>query len=285
MSAFLDKLERACEVHKSLLCVGLDPDPALMPPVLSAVEGVMDVLQFNRAIIDATADLVCAYKPNLAFYEAMGLQGLEAFERTVKYIREASEDVLVIGDGKRGDIGSSMKGYYEAMFDGWGVDAMTVSPYLGRDSIAPFPYEDKGVFVLCRTSNKSAVDFQDLRAPINGEERPIYQHVALKYREWNTDGNIGLLVGATYPEELRVVRGLCPDMPILIPGVGAQGGDLAEAVRGGTDSRGRLAIINSSRQVLYASSGKNFPQAARREAMRLREEINDVLAREGKGWS
>ena len=285
MPTFISKLERACESRRSLLCVGLDPDPERMAPVLSSVKGVTDVLQFNRAIIDATADLVCAYKPNMAFYEAMGLEGLEALKGTVEYIRAAAGEALVIGDGKRGDIGSSMKAYYEAMFDVWGVDAATVSPYLGRDSIIPFPYEDRGVFVLCRTSNESARDFQDLRADFDGEERPIYQHVALRYRQWNTGGNVGLVVGATFPEELKVVRELCPDMPILIPGVGAQGGALEEAVRSGTDKNGRLAIINSSRQVLYASGGKDFAQAARREAIRLRDSINDALEREGKGWS
>ena len=277
MSTFLKNLERSCASHRSLLCVGLDPDPERMP--------VEDVLQFNRAIIDSTADLVCAYKPNLAFYEALGLEGLEALKRTVEYIRESPGDVLIIGDGKKGDIGSSMVAYYKAMFDVWGFDAMTVSPYLGRDSIAPFSYEDKGVFALCRTSNESAGDFQDIKAPFNGQERPIYQHVALKCREWNTAGNVGLVVGATYPQELKAVRELCPDMPILIPGVGSQGGSLESAVRWGTDSRGRLAIINSSRQVLYASRDADFPQAAHREAMRLRDEINDVLAREGVGWS
>ena len=278
MSTFLKKLEVACQSHGSLLCVGLDPDPERMP--------VEDVLRFNRAIIDATADLVCAYKPNTAFYESMGLEGLEALKRTVEYIREVAGDVLVIGDCKRGDVGSSMKEYYKAMFDVWGVDAMTVSPYLGKDALDHLhAYEAKGVFVLCRTSNPSAGDFQDIVAPFNGEERPIYQHVALKYCQWNTAGNVGLVVGATYPEKLKAVRELCPNVAILIPGVGAQGGDLAEAVRWGTDSRGRLAIINSSRQVLYASSGVDFAQAARREAMRLRDEINDVLAREGVGWS
>ena len=277
MSAFLSKLEMACESQRSLLCVGLDPDPERMP--------VRDIFEFNRAIIDVTADLVCAYKPNMAFYEALGLEGLGALERTVEYIREVAGDVLVIADGKRGDIGPSIKAYYKAMFDVWGVDAMTVTPYLGKDSSLLDNYGDKAVFVLCRTSNESARDFQDIRAPFNGEERPLYQHVALKYREWNTAGNVGLVVGATYPEELDLVRQLCPDMAFLIPGVGAQGGSLEEAVRWGTDSRGRLAIINSSRQVLYASDGKDYPEAARREAVKMRDEINRVLTREGKGWS
>ena len=277
MVNFIEKLESACESQRSLLCVGLDPDRERMP--------VGDVFRFNRAIIDATADLVCSYKPNLAFYEALGIEGLDALKRTVEYIREVSSDVLVIGDGKRGDIDSSMKAYCRAMFDVWGVDAMTASPYLGRDVVAHIPHEDRGVFVLCRTSNPSAVDFQDMRVSLDGHDRPVYQHVALKSSEWNTARNVGLVVGATYPQELKAVRELCPDMPFLIPGVGAQGGDLEEAVRWGADSRGRRAIINVSRQVLYASGGSDFAEAARREATRLRDEINDALARGGRGWS
>ena len=278
MPTFLENLKTACESHKSLLCVGLDPDPQRMP--------VSDVFQFNRAIIDATSDLVCAYKPNFAFYEAQGLDGLTALKSTVDHIRKVAPDVVVIGDSKRGDIDSSMKAYYKAMFEAWNLDAMTVSPYLGKDSIDPLSaYEGKGIFVLCRTSNKSAGDFQDVKALFNGQERPLYQHVALKSSQWNCAGNVGLVVGATYPKELELVRELCPDMPLLIPGVGAQGGSLEEVVRLGTDAKGRLAIINSSRQVLYASPDKDFPMAARREAMRLREAINDVLLQEGVGWS
>ena len=258
--------------------MGLDPDPARMP--------VQDVFQFNRAIIDATADLVCAYKPNLAFYEALGIDGLVALQRTVGYIREVAEGVLVIGDGKRGDIGHSMAAYYRAMFDLWGFDALTASPYVGKDAVEPLPdYRDRGVFVLCRTSSAGADDLQDMRVPLDGEELPLYQRVALSCSQWNAAGAIGLVVGATYPEELRAVRKLCPDMPFLIPGVGSQGGDLEAAVLHGSDSNGRLAIINSSRQVLYASSGKDFPEAARREAIRLRDRMNGVLEREGKGWA
>lgn len=278
MSTFLERLKTACESHKSLLCIGLDPDPQRMP--------VGDVFQFNRAIIDATSDLVCAYKPNFAFYEALGLDGLAALKATVEHIRKVAPDVIVIGDSKRGDIDSSMKAYYKAMFEAWDLDAMTVSPYLGKDSIDPLStYEGKGIFILCRTSNKSAGDFQDVKAPFNGHERPLYQHVALRSGQWNVFGNVGLVVGATYPKELEQVRELCPDMPLLIPGVGAQGGSLEDVVRLGTDAKGRLAIINSSRQVLYASADKDFAEAARREALRLRDSINDVLMREGVGWS
>ena len=286
MRTFLDRIEAACRSRHSLLCVGLDPDPERMPPVPSAAGGVKDVFEFNRAIIDATADLVCAYKPNMAFYEALGIEGLTALKHTIRYIREVAKGVLVIGDVKRGDVSPSMKSYYKAMFDVWGFDAFTVSPYVGIDSVeAVRERTDKAVFVLCHTSNEGARDFQDIKAPINGEERPIYQHVALRCLEWNVAGNIGLVVGANYPEELKTVRELCPDMPFLIPGVGAQGGSLEEAVRWGTDSAGRMALINSSRQVLYASGGKDFAEAARKEASRLRDEINAVLTAEGKGWS
>ena len=212
MTRFLERLQLASESHGSLLCIGLDPDIERMP--------VKDVFQFNRAIIDATADLVCAYKPNLAFYEALGLDGLKALERTVQHIREVAGDVLVIADSKRGDIGPSMKAYHKAMFDVWGVDAMTVNPYLGEDAVVSTAYQDKGFFALCRTSSNSARDFQDIRAPFNGEDRPLYQHVALKCYRWNTTGNVGLVVGATYPQELKDVRELCPDMVFLIPGVG-----------------------------------------------------------------
>ena len=278
MSSFIDKLERACESRKSLLCVGLDPDPQRM--------AIPDVFEFNRAVIDSTADLVCAYKPNTAFYEALGIEGLKALGDTITHIRKVSQAVVIIGDCKRGDIGSSMAAYHKAMFDVWGFDAITVSPYLGGESVLPLEdYRDKGVFVLCRTSNPSAVDFQDVIVASDGEERPVYQLVAKKCQEWNRAGNLGLVVGATYPEELKLVRELCPGMPILIPGVGAQGGDLAKAVLGGTDSRGRLALINSSRQVLYASKGVDFSSASRKEALKLRAEINDVLVLEGKGWS
>ena len=278
MNTFVQKLESACESHRSLLCVGLDPDPQQMPE--------KDVFQFNRAIVDATEDLVCAYKPNLAFYEALGLEGLEALQRTVEHIRSRDPQVLIIGDAKRGDIGSSMEAYTRAMFDVWGFDATTMSPYLGSDSMAPpLAHGDRGTFVLCRTSNQGAGDFQDIEAPYQGEDRPLYQHVALKSRQLNTSGNVGLVVGATCPQELKVVRELCPDMPLLIPGIGAQGGDLEEAVREGTDSRGRLAIISSSRQVLYASGGQEFPHAARREASTLRDRINGVLEGQGLGWT
>ena len=250
---FIDKLLSASRKNKSLLCVGLDPDRKLMSD--------MGVLEFNKAIIDATSDLVCAYKPNFAFYEAMGIEGLNILKETIAYI---PDEIPVIGDAKRGDIGNTAKAYAEALFTYFKVDAATESPYLGFDSIEPFlNYEDKGIFILCRTSNKGAVDFQDIR---DGSGEPLYRAVARKAVSWDTNGAIGLVIGATYPQELKEIRELCPDMPLLIPGIDAQGGDLARAVRDGVDAHGEKAVISASRQVLYASRGDDFAEAARRSA-------------------
>jgi orotidine-5'-phosphate decarboxylase len=258
---FTDKLLNASRRNRSWLCIGLDPDPELMPGV--------DVLQFNKAIIESTSDLVCAYKPNLAFYEALGTEGLAILEKTVKHI---PADIPVIADAKRGDIGNTARAYARALFSVLGFDAATVNPYLGYDSLEPFiDYRDKGVFILCRTSNKGATDFQDLRT----DGLPLYEAVAQKAQEWNIHSNIGLVVGATYPEELRKVRSICPEMPLLIPGIGAQGGDMASAVGYGVDARGEKAIINVSRQILYASKEKDFAEAARNIAEQIRTQIND----------
>ena len=262
---FIEKLTSASQRNKSLLCIGLDPDLARMPDKIS-------VSDFNKAIIDATCDLVCAYKPNFAFYEAMGNEGLEALKQTVDYI---PEDIPVIGDAKRGDIGNTAQAYAKSIFVDFGFDATTVSPYLGFDSIEPFiQYHDKGVFVLCRTSNAGAVDFQSLRCQVDGKQLPLFEIVAQKVGQWNTHGNLGLVVGATYPEELRLIRQNHPDLPLLIPGIGAQGGDLALTVRYGVDKKGQKAIINSSRQIIYASRDKDFARAARQAAKELRDQIN-----------
>jgi orotidine-5'-phosphate decarboxylase len=266
---FIEKLTGASRKNKSLLCVGLDPDPKLMPDKVG-------VFEFNKAIIDATSDLVCAYKPNIAFYEALGNEGLDALKHTVDYM---PEDIPVIVDAKRGDIGNTAKAYARALFEHFGFDATTVNPYLGFDSIEPFiEYHDKGVLVLCRTSNAGAIDFQSLLCEIENDRRPLFEIVALKAGQWNKYGNIGLVVGATYPEELRLIRQIQPDMPLLIPGVGAQGGDLALSVRYGVDARGEKAIINSSRQIIYASRGKDFAEAARQAASTLRDQINQHLS-------
>jgi orotidine-5'-phosphate decarboxylase len=261
---FIDKLLSAGRRNKSLLCIGLDPDVTLMPKV--------DLLEFNKAIVDATADLACAYKPNLAFYEALGIDGLKVLQKTIEHI---PDHIPVIGDGKRGDIGNTAKAYAKALFETFGFDAATVSPYLGYDSVEPFlGYGDKGIFILCRTSNTGAADFQSL---VDAQGRPLYETVARKAKNWDTRGNIGLVVGATYPDELKAIRQLCPEMPLLIPGIGAQGGDLASAVKNGIDARGEKAIIAISRQILYASKGKDFAQAARHNAQGLRDDINKLV--------
>ena len=275
--AFLNRLELACEVNQSLVCVGLDPDPERMP--------VADIYEFNRSIIDATADLVCAYKPNTAFYEAMGLPGLRALGSTVEHIRRAAPQAIVIGDAKRGDIGPSGRAYAQAAFEVWGFDAVTINAWGGLDSVAPFIADAvRGVFIWCRGSNPGSADLQDLTVETPEGPIPLYQQLAKSAQVWNQEGNIGLVVGATHPRQLEAVRAICPGMPLLIPGVGAQGGDLDAAVKAGTDDRGRLAIINSSRGIIYASSGPDYADAARREASRLRQEINQVLESEGKGW-
>ncbi|MBA7706993.1 Orotidine 5'-phosphate decarboxylase [subsurface metagenome] len=262
---FIEKLTSIARKNNSLLCVGLDPDPKLMPDKVG-------VFEFNKAIIDATSDLVCAYKLNLAFYEVLDDEGLDALKRTTRYI---PDDIPVIGDAKRGDIGNTAKAYARTIFDNLNCDATTVNPYLGFDSIEPFiQYKDRGVFILCRTSNAGALDFQSLRCETESDHRPLFELVALKAEEWNKYGNIGLVVGATYSEELKLIRDAHPDMPLLIPGIGAQGGDLASAVRYGVDAHGEKAIINSSRQIIYASGEKDFAQAARRVASSLREQIN-----------
>ena len=265
---FFDKLDAAVSRNHSLVCVGLDTDPGRIPAGIS-------VADFNRAIIDATADLVCAYKPNLAFYEAQGEAGMEALRQTLKHI---PADMPTIADAKRNDIGNTADAYAKAIFTNLGFDSMTVDPYLGSDSVAAYAaYKDKGVFVLCRTSNPGAVDFQDLACRYGDETLPLYQVVARKVEEWNTAGNLGLVVGATYPEELGVIRAHHPGITFLIPGIGAQGGDIARAVTSGADARSRGMVINSSRQILYASNGKDFADAARRAAMELRDAINRHL--------
>ncbi len=277
MSGFTDRLEQASKATKSLVCVGLDPDPARMP--------VASVFEFNRAIVDATAGLVCAYKPNLAFYEAMGLPGLQDLEKTVAHIRSAAPGAIIIGDAKRGDIGPSAQAYAKALFEVWGFDAVTINAWGGRDTVTPFlKDESRGVFIWCRGSNAGAADFQEALMVTEEGHMPLYQSMAMACREWDTKGNLGLVVGATAPEQLREVRAACPAMPFLIPGVGAQGGDLEAAVRLGTDSRGRAALINSSRGIIYASNGTDFAKAAAREADKLRESINQVLEADGKGW-
>lgn len=296
MSEFIKKLGNAARANRSLVCVGLDVDPALMP--------IADVRKFNRAIVDATRDLVCAYKPNIAFYEALGLEGLEALRDTAAHIRKVAPDVVLLCDAKRGDIDSTSAKYAEAMFDYWGFDAVTVNGYLGEDSLLPFfNYADRGVFVLCRTSNPGAYEFQDItispdasEVAVDGvdgkrQKMPLYEWMAIRSSEWNTNGNLGLVMGATSPDQLRTVRRRCPGMPILIPGIGAQGGELEAAVKNGIvrsadgQATSPNVLINSARGIIYADRTSNgFAAGARAAAERLRDDINRVLLQEGMQW-
>ena len=237
--------------------------------------------------MSATADLVCAYKPNLAFYEAMGMPGFKALEKTVQHIRDAAPHAIIIGDCKRGDIDSSAAAYATAMFDVWGFDAVTVNPWGGMDTVEPWlTNPEQGAFIWCRGSNRGAADLQDL--PVEGVgnlTQPVYLRLARRSQQRASQGNLGLVVGATAPQQLADVRGICPDLPLLIPGVGAQGGDLADSVRCGVDAGGRLAVINASRSVIYASSGAKYAEAARRAASTLRDEISATLDDMGLGWT
>ena len=262
--SFLEKLARAAERNRSLLCVGLDPDPERLAGD--------DIAGYLCAVVEATSDLVCAYKPNLAFYEQLGEAGYAAL-RTV--LRAIPDDIPTIADAKRGDVEHTARAYARAIFDELGFDAATVNPYLGGDAVAPFiERADRGALIVCRTSNPGARDLQDLSVATASGSRPLYQAVAELAKRWNTQGNVGLVVGATYPDEMRILRGLCPEMPFLVPGVGAQAGDLSRSVRAGLDAHGRGLIINASRAVLY-SSEENDAEAARRAALALRDEIEE----------
>lgn len=246
--------------RKHFLCVGLDSDVSNLPKGQTQ-------LSFNRAIVEATHDLVAAYKPNSVFYEAAGLQGLEALQKTIDFIHEKVPQAIVILDAKRADIGNTNQGYAQAAFDLLKADAITLNPYLGGEALQPFlDYKEKGCFILCRTSNPSAKEFQDLDC--SGE--PLYLKVAKQVaKHWNKNKNCGLVVGATYPEELKKVRGAAPDLPFLVPGVGTQGGDLQKVLQNGRSTEGQGLLINVSRSVIFASSGNDFAQQARKKIEEL----------------
>ncbi len=265
---FVERLKQAWNAGETLLCVGLDPDPARLPKHLAAAKHPF--FEFGRAIVDATADLVCAFKPQIAYYAAARAE--DQLEMTIDHIRRHHARIPVILDAKRGDIGSTAEMYAKEAFERYQADALTVNPYLGSDSLAPYlAYADKGVIVLCRTSNPGARDLQD----IESRGRKLYQIIAEKAaRDWNANGNVLLVVGATYPEELGEIRAIVGDMPILVPGVGAQGGDVAAVIANGATADGAGLIISTSRAVLYASSGADYAAAARSAALRLRDEIN-----------
>ncbi len=275
-SRFLTLLEE-CWQRENFICIGLDPEYSRIPESVKQTGAVSEtVFLFNRDIVDATYDLVCAYKPNAAFYEALGEPGLLALRKTIRYIKERHPHIPVILDAKRADIGNTNVGYVNAAFGYLGADAVTVHPYLGRESLLPFlERTDKGIIVLVKTSNPGSGEFQDML--VGAAQEPLYQVVARHVaQDWNTYGNCALVVGATYPAELRQVRALVGDMPILIPGIGAQGGDVAAAVQAGKDSRGQGMIINSSRGIIFASPNNNFAEAARQATIQLRDIISSA---------
>lgn len=273
---FLDMLRNAERVNRSLLCVGLDPDPARFPAHLKG--DASRIYDFCAAIVEATADTAIAFKPQIAYFAAHRAE--EQLERLMAHMRRTAPQVPVILDAKRGDIGSTAQQYAIEAFERYGADAVTLSPFMGFDSVQPYlQYHGKGAFLLCRTSNPGGDDLQNQRlATIDGEPR-LYEHVArLAQGPWNLNGQLGLVVGATYPAEIERVREIAPTLPLLIPGVGAQGGDAVATVKAGlrasgTETSGPI-IVNSSRAILYASSGADFAEAARRVAQQTRDELH-----------
>lgn len=268
---FAEKLDVAVEKNNSLLCVGLDADTHRIPHFLTE-ESDDHVFEFNKAIIDATADLVCAYKPNIAYYEADGIDGLASLEKTLEYIRSTYPDIPVILDAKRADIKSTSDHYAMASFDYFQADAVTLNPYMGEDALEPFlKRSDKGCIILCRTSNPGASDFQDLL--IDGV--PLFVTVAQKVDKWDQKyHNCLLVLGATAPKQIEEVRKVAPTLTYLVPGIGEQGGDLENVITAGLRSDKKGLIINSSRSITYARSDESFASAAREEAQKLKDAIN-----------
>ena len=265
---FIARVEAAQRANHSLLCVGWDPEPEKFPAHL---RGTPDALfDFFKAIVDATADLVCCYKPQIAHFAALGAE--DALLRLIRYTQTAYPASPVILDAKRGDIGSTAEKYATEAFGRYGADAVTLNPYLGHDSIAPFlKHADKGVILLCRTSNPGGSDLQFL--DVGGEK--LYERVArLAAQDWNRNGQIGLVVGATFPAEIARVREIVGDMPLLVPGIGAQGGDIQATVNAGKTGKNTGLMINSSRAILYAGADEHFAAAARRVAEETRTAIN-----------
>ena len=265
---FIESLRAAWQRNNSLVCVGLDPEPARFPEKF--VGDADAVFHFCRDIVDATADLVCCFKPQIAHFAALGAE--DALQRLIAHIHRRQPGVPVILDAKRGDIGSTAQHYASEAFDRYEADAVTINPYLGRDSAQPFlDRADKGVVILCRTSNSGAADLQEL----NVGGRPLYQHVAdMVATDWNSNGNCLLVTGATWPEQLAEVRRIVGDLPLLVPGIGAQGGDVEAVLRNGQSSNGTGLLISSSRAILYAGKDEDFANAARHAALALRDEIN-----------
>lgn len=266
--SFIARLRAAAQRNQSLVCVGLDPEPARLPAAVRDLP--RPLFEFNRRIIDATAAYACCFKPQFAHYAALGAE--DQLLDTIAYIHAHHPGLQVILDSKRGDIGSTAAKYAHESFGRYGADAVTVNPYLGFDSVEPYlGWHDRGVIILCRTSNPGARDFQDLES----DGRKLYRHVAERVaRQWNGAGNCMLVVGATYPEELAEIRAATGELPFLVPGVGAQGGDVGAAVRAGRTADGFGLVLNSSRGIIYAGGGEDFADDAAAAARSLRDEIN-----------
>jgi len=267
---FKQKFLEISNKNNSLLCVGLDIDNEKMPKFLLETSK-NPFFDFNKSIINSTKDLVCAYKLNMAFYEVFGKMGVEILEKTIEYI---PRDIIIILDGKRNDIGSTARKYAQSVFNHYKADATTINPYLGFDSVMPFlEYVDKCSFILCRTSNPSSIDFQNLLI----SSIPLYQKVAKKIKEWNEKDNCGAVAGATFPDELKKVRDILGEnIPILVPGLGTQGGNVELTIKYGSNKKGEMAIFNSSRGIIYASNDDNFQEKSRDEAVSLRDKINKI---------
>jgi orotidine-5'-phosphate decarboxylase len=270
MNAARDKFERRVEAAGSLLCVGLDPEFERIPERFKSAE--WPLFAFNRWIVEQTHLYVAAYKPNMAFYEARGVQGLRELELTMEYLREEHPEVFTICDAKRGDIGNTNRGYAASIFDAMGFDAVTLHPYLGKEALTPFlERRDKVSIVLCRTSNPGAGEFQDLES----EGRPLWETVATRVNaDWDVEGSCMLVVGATYPEEMRRIRAVAPGVPFLVPGVGAQGGDVAAVVAAGLDARGKGLLISSSRGIVFSDDPASAARALRDEINAAREAVH-----------
>jgi orotidine-5'-phosphate decarboxylase len=267
MNRFIDRLAARWRAADSLLCVGLDPDPTRFPAHLRDRDDA--ILAFCRAIADATADLACAFKPQIAYFAGQAAE--EQLQELIAHLRARHPQVPVILDAKRGDIGATAEHYAREAFERYGADAVTLSPFMGRDSIEPFlAYADRGVFLLCRTSNPGGDDLQML--DVGGMK--LFERVAQLATAWDRDGQIGLVVGATYPAELARVRALTGTMPLLVPGIGAQGGDVQATLQAGQTADGLGLAVNASRAILYAGHGEDFAERARAAAASLREHIN-----------
>jgi len=268
-----DQLFKQIREKRSFLCVGLDTDIQKIPKFL--LDTTDPVFAFNKKIIDATADLTVAYKPNIAFYESLGVQGWASLEKTVNYIRSEYPEIFIIADAKRGDIGNTSAMYARAFFDHMDFDAVTVAPYMGEDSVKPFlTFLDKWVILLALTSNKGAFDFQFLKNEENGEQ--LFETVLKKSQQWGTTDNMMYVVGATKAEKLKEIREIVPDHFLLVPGVGAQGGSLREVAENGMNDQCGL-LVNSSRQILYADDSKDFAKAAREQTEGLQVGMEELL--------